>query len=167
MFQLEYPLLELIARGAFLFILFMVLFRILPRRTGGELAPMDLVFLFLITEAASHSLGDFTSLTDGTVQILTFMVLNYATNKLSFHFRSFEQLVEHDPLPIIKDGKAIPANLRKEALTAEELMGGMRLNGIDDIAQVKLAYVESDGKLSFVKKAGGGEGGAEQQDHIA
>ena len=54
MFQLETPILELMLRGAFLFILFMVLFRLLPRRTGGELAPMDLVFLLLITEAASN-----------------------------------------------------------------------------------------------------------------
>ena len=46
MFQLETPLLELIARGTFLFILFMVLFRLLPRRTGGELAPMDLTVTF-------------------------------------------------------------------------------------------------------------------------
>jgi uncharacterized BrkB/YihY/UPF0761 family membrane protein len=36
MFQLETPLLELIARGAFLFVLFMVLFRLLPRRTGAN-----------------------------------------------------------------------------------------------------------------------------------
>lgn len=167
MFELEYPLLELIFRGAFLFILFMVLFRILPRRTGGELGPMDLVFLFLITEAASHSLGDFTSLTDGTVQILTFMALNYATSKLSFLFPAFERMTEHEPLPIIKDGKAIPANLRKESITADELIGGLRLNGIDDITQVKVAYVESDGKLSVVKKDGGGEGSTERNDHQA
>ena len=51
----------------FLFLLFMVLFRILPRRTAGEMAPMDFVFLLLVTEAAAHSLGDFSSLADGTV----------------------------------------------------------------------------------------------------
>lgn len=167
MFELEYPLAELIFRGAFLFILFMVLFRILPRRTGGELAPMDLVFLFLITEAASHSLGDFSSLGDGTVQILTFMALNYAINKLSFHFPRFERIAEHEPLPIIKDGKVIPRNLRKEAITSDELQGGMRLNGIEDIAEVKLAYVEGDGKLSFVKASSGDGGAGGQQDRTA
>ena len=35
MFQLENSILELMGRGAFLFILFIVLFRLLPRRTGG------------------------------------------------------------------------------------------------------------------------------------
>lgn len=151
MFQLETPLLELIVRGAFLFILFMVLFRVLPRRTGGELAPMDLVFLLLITESASHSLGDFSSLADGTVQIVTMLALNYLTNRLSFSFRWFERLVEHKPLLIIKDGQTIPRNLRKELLTPDELMTHLRLNGIDDLSQVDSAHVESDGRLSVVK----------------
>ena len=156
MFQLETPLLELIARGTFLFILFMLLFRVLPRRTGGELAPMDLVFLLLITEAASHSLGDYSSLADGTVQIVTMLALNYLTNRLSFHFRWFERIAEHDPLQVIKDGQLIPRNLKKEMLTADELMGSLRLSGVDDIAQVRSAHVESDGRLSVVTRDGGG-----------
>lgn len=151
MFQLEMPVLELIARGTFLFTLFMVLFRVLPRRTGGELAPMDLVFLLLITEAASHSLGDYSSLADGSVMIVTLLVLNYVTNRLSFHFRWLERIMQHTPLPIIRDGKAIPANLRKELLTPEELAGHLRLNGVEDISEVQCAYVESDGRLSVVK----------------
>lgn len=151
MFQLETPLLELIARGAFLFILFMTVFRLLPRRTGGELAPMDLVFLLLITEAASHSLGDYSSLADGTVQIGTMLALNYLINRLSFHLPWFERIAEHSPLPIIKDGQTIPRNMRKELLTPEELISQLRLNGVDDIAQVRAAHVESDGRLSVVK----------------
>lgn len=151
MFQLETPVLELIARGAFLFILFMVLFRLLPRRTGGELAPMDLVFLLLITEAASHSLGDYSSVTDGTVQIVTMLALNYLTNQLSFHFHWFERLMEHSPLQIIKDGQTIPRNLRKELLTPDELTGHLRLNGVDDISKVRSAHIESDGRLSVIK----------------
>ena len=152
MFQLENSIPELMGRGAFLFILFMVLFRLLPRRTGGELAPMDLVFLLLITEAASNSMGDYNSLADGTVIILTMLALNYITNRLSFALPWFERVMEHKPLQIIRDGQTIPCNLKKEMLTADELMGSLRLNGVDDIAQVRSAWVEGDGRLSVVKK---------------
>lgn len=152
MFQLENSILELMGRGAFLFILFMVLFRLLPRRTGGELAPMDLVFLLLITEAASNSMGDYSSLADGTVIILTMLALNYITNRLSFTLPWFERMMEHKPLQIIRDGQTIPRNLKREMLTADELMGSLRLNGVDDIAQVRSAWVEGDGRLSVVRK---------------
>jgi uncharacterized membrane protein YcaP (DUF421 family) len=39
--------------------------RFMPRRTGGELATMDLVFLLLIAEAAAHALGDYMTVADG------------------------------------------------------------------------------------------------------
>lgn len=163
MFQLENSIPELMGRGAFLFILFMVLFRLLPRRTGGELAPMDLVFLLLITEAASNSMGDYSSLADGTVIILTMLALNYLTNRLSFALPWFERMMEHEPLEVIRDGQTIPRNLKKELLTPDELMGSLRLNGIDDIAQVRSARVEGDGRLSVVKfhRDEGGGGGDE------
>jgi uncharacterized membrane protein YcaP (DUF421 family) len=61
----ETPLLELIARGTVLYFGILILMRFMPRRTGGELATMDLVFLLLIAEAAAHALGDYTTVADG------------------------------------------------------------------------------------------------------
>lgn len=164
MFQLETPILELILRGTFLYILFLVLFRILPRRTASEMASMDLVFLLLITEAASHALGDFSSLTDGTVQIMTMVVLNWGINKLSFHFRWIQRLAEHRPLVVIRDGKTIPEHLRREALTDEELDSNLRMEGLERVDQVKIAHLESDGRLSVIKAdPQGDEGGPPQK----
>lgn len=167
MFQLETPFLELVIRGAFLYVLFLVLFRILPRRTASEMSPMDLVFLLLITEAASHALGDFSSLTDGTVQILTMVVLNWAINKLSFHVRWIERLVEHGPLVVIRDGKTIPDHLRREALTDEELKAHLRLEGLESVDQVKVAHLEGDGRLSVVKADSSSDQGGQQPGVVA
>ncbi|MBP0611619.1 DUF421 domain-containing protein [Chryseobacterium sp. cx-311] len=41
--------------------------------------------------------------------------------------------------------------MRKELLTKDELMAGLRENGIEDISQVKEAFVEGEGQLSFIK----------------
>jgi uncharacterized membrane protein YcaP (DUF421 family) len=57
-FAVETPLLELIARGTVLYFGILIFMRFMPRRTGGELATMGLVFLLLIAEAAAHALGD-------------------------------------------------------------------------------------------------------------
>ncbi len=65
LFVLETPLLELVARGTLLYTAILVLFRFMPRRSGGEMALMDLIFALLIVSAVSHSLGDYTSVADG------------------------------------------------------------------------------------------------------
>ena len=44
LFQIEVPVWELMLRGALLYLGILILFRVLPRRTGGEMAMMDLVF---------------------------------------------------------------------------------------------------------------------------
>lgn len=81
-FQVETSVLELVTRGSVMYLGILFLFRILPRRTGGELAMMDLIFVLLIAEAATHSLGGYSSVTEGFIVIGTLMAWNYAINFL-------------------------------------------------------------------------------------
>ncbi|WOC16196.1 DUF421 domain-containing protein [Pseudochrobactrum sp. MP213Fo] len=150
MFDVDLPLYELIIRGAALYVGFIVVFRILPRRTAGEMAPMDLVFLLLVTETASHSLGDFTSITSGVIQIGVFIILDYSINKLSYHFKFIRRLVAQKPLPIIEDGILNKTNMKKEALTEDELLSCLRMESISDINSIKTAKIEGNGKISVI-----------------
>jgi uncharacterized membrane protein YcaP (DUF421 family) len=146
----EMPLLELLARAAILYFGILMLLRVFPRRTGGELTAMDLVLILLITEAASHALGDFSSLTDGLILIVFMMGLNLLVNTLSYRFGAIEKLVSAPPLQIVRDGRVLPRNLRREFLTADELESYLRQNDIDDISEVKEAFVEGEGHITFV-----------------
>ena len=151
-FRTETPLLELVFRATILYLGILFLLRIVPRRTGGELATMDLLFVVLIAEATTHSLGSYSSITEGFVVILTLMVLNYTINFLSYHFSFVEKLVSYPPLVVIKDGKLQRRNMRREFLTEGELMEHLRREGIEAIQDVKSAHVESDGQISFIRK---------------
>lgn len=153
-FVLETPLLELIVRGSVLYFGILVLMRLMPRRTGGELAMMDLVFVILIAEAASHAMGDYTAIADGFVLIITFMAWNYLINLLSFHIPFIERLVSAPPIQVVKDGQLLRRNMRREYLTEEELMDHVRQQGIEEINDVKAAYVEGEGKITVISKKG-------------
>ena len=87
----EMPVSETALRGFLLYFFILFVLRILPRRTTGELGAMDLVFILLLTEAASHSLGDFTSVGDGIIMLLVFIGCNYGINQLSYHFPLFRK----------------------------------------------------------------------------
>ena len=154
LFHFENSLVTLMVKGTVIYLGILFLFRILPRRTGGEMAMMDLIFVLLIAEAATHSLGGYESITEGFVVILTLMGWNYLINFLSYHSDFIEKMVSAPALPIIKNGKLLHRNMRREYLTKEELMDHLRLEGIEEIGEVKSAYVEGDGKISVVRKKG-------------
>src|SRR5690606_14837555 len=130
----------------------LLLMRILPRRTGGELAIMDLIFIILIADAASLAFGDYSSVSEGFIVIITLMIWNFVINKLSYHFPIIERLVSAPPLQIIKDGKVLQRNMRREYVTKEELTEHLRKEGIEDISQVKSAHVESEGNITVIRK---------------
>ncbi len=151
-FALETPLLELIARGAVLYFSILILLRLMPRRSVGELATMDLIFALLIAEAAAHALGDYTSVADGVTLIASLMAWNYAVNAVSQKVKLVERLVSPPPLQIVRDGQMLRRNMRSEFLTEEELLSHLRLQDIEDISEVKSAFIEGEGAISVIKK---------------
>jgi uncharacterized membrane protein YcaP (DUF421 family) len=43
-------------------------------------------------------------------------------------------------------------NMRQELITKEELMSQLRRNGVEDVAEVKKAFIEGDGQVSVIKR---------------
>lgn len=151
-FAPETPPLELLARGTVLYFGVLALVRLMPRRTGGGLATMDLIFVLLIAEAAAHALGEYSSVADGLIVIVTLMFWNYAVNSLSFHVPAVERLVSSPTIQVIRDGRLLRRAMRKEYLTEEELMSSLRREGIDDIKEVKSAHIEGEGEITVIQR---------------
>src|SRR5690606_31750646 len=105
LFALQTPVFELILRAFALYFGILILMRFTPRRTGGELATMDLVFVVLIANAAAQALGDYSSVTDGIVVIAALMGWNYLVNAISYRVRWIERLISSPPLQVVRDGK--------------------------------------------------------------
>ena len=150
-FHIEVPVPELMLRGALLYLGILLLLRVLPRRTGGEMAILDLIFVLLVAEAATHSLGGYHSVGEGFIVIGTLMACNYLLNVLSYYVPFVEKLISAPAIQIIKNGNLLRRNMRREYLTEEELNDHLRLKGIEDIAEVKAAFIEGDGKISVVR----------------
>ena len=75
---LETPVLELMARGAVIYLGIMALLRIMPRRTGGELTTTDLIVILLLAESATHAFAIYTSAADALLLMATLLALERA-----------------------------------------------------------------------------------------
>ncbi|RQP12116.1 MAG: DUF421 domain-containing protein [Chryseobacterium sp.] len=148
--QPQLPLTELIVRGVVLYMVIVIFLRVLPRRTSGELGVMDIIFLLLVSEGASNALGDYKAVGDGVIMIATFMSCSFLIDVLCYYFPFMSKIFEHPPVQVIKDGRLLLKNMRREFLTKDELMGHLREQQIDDISKVKKAFIEREGKISVV-----------------
>lgn len=151
LFQIENSIPELVLRATILYLGILLLLRILPHRTGGEIATMDLVFILLIAEGATHSFGEYSSITEGFIVIAILAIWNYLINVLSYHFKFIEKLVSPPAVQVIINGKMQKRTMRREYLTKEELIEHLRSQGIEDVSEVKKAFLESDGSISVLK----------------
>jgi uncharacterized membrane protein YcaP (DUF421 family) len=143
---------EVMVRGTIMYLALFIIMRFMGRRQAGNFGPADLLVIVLIADAAQNSLGkDYSSVTEGIALVLTIVFWESAIDWLAWRFPSLRPLLAPPPLKLIENGQLIPANLRKEMLPEDELMGQLRQEGIEDIRDVKLACLEGDGRLSVLR----------------
>lgn len=144
---------ELVVRGTAMFWFLYLLFRFIVRRDAGGVGTADILVLVIVADAAQNAMaGEYRSITDGMVLVGTIVFWNYLLDWLCYRFPAFEQVLQPRPLLLVKDGRMLLNNMRRELLTREELLGRIREEGLEDLKAVKRAYMESDGKISVIKK---------------
>lgn len=152
-FSLDVPLLEIILRGSVMYISLFVLLRVVLKRQAGGLGMTDLLLITLIADASQNAMaGEYRSLPAGIILVSTIIFWSFAFDWLSYRFPWFNRLTEPPPLPLIKNGKLLRRNMRRELITEEELMSQLREQGLDDVGKVKEARMESDGHISVVQQ---------------
>lgn len=146
------PLSEIILRGSVMYLALFVMLRVILKRQMGTLTMSDLLLITLLADASQNAMaGEYNSIADGVVLVLTIIFWNYAFDWLGYRSEWFSRLVEPPPLLLVKNGKLLRRHMRQELITQEELMMELREQGLDDVSKVKEAYIESDGRISIIE----------------
>jgi len=149
------PPLELMIRGSAVYWFLFLVFRVVLRRDMGAIGVADVLLVVLIADAAQNAMaGEYRSITDGAVLVATIIAWNLLIDWLAYRFSRVRRILEPRPIPLVCDGRIQQGNLRRELMSVEDLLGKLREHGVDDIAQVRSAHLESDGKMSVVKRSG-------------
>lgn len=144
-------LLELVVRGSIMYLFILALMRVF-RREAGSISIADLLVIVLVADAAQSGMSaEAHSITEAAVLVGTIFLWNYALDWLSFRSRWVYRLLHPAPLPLVINGRIQRRNLKAELLTVDDLMTQLREQGVEDISEVKRAYIEPDGHLSVIK----------------
>lgn len=151
----ELSLLEIFLRGTVMYLAIFVLFRFL-KRDAGEIGIADLLVVVLVADAAQNAMAsDYHSLTEGLLLVGTIVFWNFSIDWLGYKFPKFGELIYPRPTLLVNNGRMLRHNMRTQMLTDEELMSQLRQQGVENLAEVKKAYIEGDGHISVITDKNG------------
>lgn len=148
------PLLEIAVRGTLTYLSLFLLLRLVLRRESGAMGISDLLVVVLLADAAQNAMADdYRSVPDGILLTGVIIFWAWGLDRLAFRSPRLRRLLYPEALQLVRDGRILWKNMRRESITEDELRSKMRLHGIESLSEVKAAFIESDGQLSFLTDA--------------
>ena len=149
--QLSAPWWHFPLRAVVIYILVMVLVRASGKRAVGQFTPFDLVLLILIGNAVQNGLnGGDNSLTGAALLAVCLIALNYAVALVAARSPHARKLIEGEPVILARDGKVHRDVLRRQMVSNADFHEAMREAGCTDIERIRVATLETDGRISMV-----------------
>lgn len=156
LFGVHLPVAEILLRGSCIYWVLFLLFRFVLRRDVGSIGIADILLLVIVADAAQNAMaGEYKSITEGVLLVLTIAAWNLLLDWLAYRFRYIDRLIKPRALPLIRHGQVLRQNLGRQLMTVDDLMSKLRQHGISELNEVTHAYMESDGEISIIKQDSG------------
>ena len=90
----------------------------------------------------------------GRVLVATIAFWDFFLDWLGYRFTCIERLLRPAPLLLIKNGRLLRQNMKRELIREEELMAKLREHGIREreLPDVSQCYLEGDGRISVINR---------------
>jgi len=147
------PLPEVVVRVAVVYLTLLVFIRFSGKREIGELGPMELLSMLLLSETVSPALtAQDNSLPASLVAAGTLLALTGIVGRITYHSRTMERLIEGVPRDLITAGVVNERTLRQERISGQELKMALRKEGVQSPDDVQAAFVEPNGRISVIAR---------------
>jgi uncharacterized membrane protein YcaP (DUF421 family) len=142
---------EKLLRSVAVYTFLLVAFRLCGKRQLGQLSAFDLVVLLIISNVVQNAvIGNDNSLGGGLLGATTILLLNLLVAYVTFRFRRADRVIEHSPTVLVRHGRILRDNLRRERLGPRDLRAALRHHGVISIRDIRYAFLEEDGHVSVI-----------------
>lgn len=150
-FNSWYDLFRVIVLGTLGYITLIAFLRISGKRTLSKLNMFDFVITIALGSTyASLILSKTVALAEGAVALGLLILLQYVIAWLSVRSKTFRQVVKGEPSLLFLRGQYLHATMKRERIAVEEIRAAARAQGINDMSQLAVVVLETDGTLSVV-----------------
>lgn len=127
--------------------------RLMGKRQISELQTSELVVTLLISDIASVPMQDTGQpLVSGLIPIAVLVMCEIVISALMLKSSGFRRMICGRPIIVINNGMVQQNEMRRLRMTTEDLSEQLRQKDVFSIQDVAYAIVETNGKLSVIKK---------------
>jgi uncharacterized membrane protein YcaP (DUF421 family) len=142
---------ELVLRATVIYWILWLIFRGTGKRSLADLSPLELLVTIVIGDIVQQGVTqEDMSVTGGVIVVCTFVTWTILGDWIARRSVVAERILDGRAVVILTDGVADAGRLRIERLTEDDVRAAAREAGFDDLAKVRVAVLESDGKFSFI-----------------
>ena len=142
---------ELVLRTAVVYLLLWAVIRGTGKRELAELGPFDLVLLIVLGDVVQQAVTqEDMSITGGLIVVATMGLIVVAVGELTRRSKRARGIIEGHPTTVVSDGTVAEEAMHIERLPMADLLEAARSKGIDDLASVRYAILEPNGRFSFI-----------------
>ncbi|QTH44051.1 DUF421 domain-containing protein [Cohnella sp. LGH] len=154
----------ILLRTIFMYFFIFLILRMMGKREIGKLSVFDLVISIMIAEIAVIVIESTEkTLITALAPIILLVLIQIGFAFLTLKNRTMRLLFDGKPSVLVQDGHLNRKEMFRQRYNLDDLMLQLRENQVSSLHEVKLAVLESTGKLSVILKErdeGGNEGTA-------
>jgi uncharacterized membrane protein YcaP (DUF421 family) len=140
-------------RGVIVMVFTLIIIRLGDKRSLSKKSAFDAALLIILASVLARAINGsaafFATLGGSAVIVGLHRALAFASCRSD----TFRRLIKGQPNELVRDGKFLRRNMRRDHVADEDVREDMRLDGEEKLENIKVARLECSGDISFLKKA--------------
>jgi uncharacterized membrane protein YcaP (DUF421 family) len=143
---------ESVIRAVVVYTFLLVLFRLMGKRSLGQITSFDFVLLLIISESVQNAMvGNDYSITNALVIVLVLTTADIGLTLIKERWPKFAQIAEGTPVIILENGQPLYDRMQKARVDESDILTAAReLRGLERLDQIKYAVLERNGGISVI-----------------
>jgi uncharacterized membrane protein YcaP (DUF421 family) len=140
------------ARAIAVYAVMLTVIRLSGKRTIGTFSAFDFLVALMLGEVVDEIIYGSVSMAQGFIAVTVIALLHYGNSWLTYWDHGFGHLLEGSPTVVLEKGQMHYPGMRAERMNEKDVLSELRLHGVDDLREVKVAVIEYNGELSVIKQ---------------
>lgn len=156
MFLGEQPLLfylELLIRTLIIYFYTILLIRWIGGRSIGQLSMVEFVLVIALGSAVGDAMFYPEVPLLAAMGVITIVIgINKLLDMIISRSNRVEQMIDGRPVVLVKDGVILDSGIGQSRLSRNEIKALLRIAGVENLGQVRWAFLETSGEISVFRQ---------------